>query len=154
MIKGNKNPVGVGSEGIAKLAEFFPEAIRMRMPVRVIPVSPSWGNPSSAPTQRLALVGASVVPDPNFIAAAGDGDPSGSASGVSEATVIEFGTEQEVLFFSSLPLEFEDRIRLQNSDGSLDAEAKIVAVQLGDGKKVVAARFTRKVANWIIKARE
>ena len=30
-----------------------------------------------------------------------------------EQTVVEFGTAREVLFSSALPLEFEDRVRLQ-----------------------------------------
>lgn len=68
-----------------------------------------------------------------------------------EQTVIEFGTDQEVLFASTLPLEFEDRVRLLNSDGSLDARATIVAVRYHDGRKAVAARFFTQVNNWIIK---
>jgi hypothetical protein len=68
-----------------------------------------------------------------------------------EQTIIEFGTSQEVLFSSALPLEFEDRIRVVNSDGSLDASAKVVAVRYHDGAKAVAARFVGQVENWIIK---
>lgn len=70
---------------------------------------------------------------------------------VSESTVIEFGTPREVLFASSLPLEFADRLHLQNSDGTLDAEACVVALQYNGGHTAVAARFTREVANWIVK---
>jgi hypothetical protein len=68
-----------------------------------------------------------------------------------EETLIEFGTDQEVLFASTLPLEFEDRVRLLNSDGSLDARATIVAVRYHEGRKAVAARFFGQVTNWIIK---
>jgi hypothetical protein len=68
-----------------------------------------------------------------------------------EQTIIEFGTSQEVLFSSTLPLEFEDRVRVVNSDGSLDANAKVVAVRYHDGAKAVAARFVGQVENWIIK---
>lgn len=68
-----------------------------------------------------------------------------------EQTVIEFGTAQEVLFSSKLPLEFEDRVRLVNSDGSLDARATVVAVRYHGGRKAVAARFVGEVQNWIIK---
>ncbi len=66
-------------------------------------------------------------------------------------TVIEFGTPAEVLFASSLPLEFDDRVHLQNVDGSLVADATVVAVQYHEGKRAVAARFLSEVANWIIK---
>lgn len=68
-----------------------------------------------------------------------------------EQTVIEFGTAHEVLFSSSLPLEFEDRVRLVNSDGSFDARATVVAVRYHGGGKAVAARFVGEVGNWIIK---
>ncbi|MFY9753075.1 MAG: hypothetical protein WBS18_08950 [Candidatus Acidiferrales bacterium] len=68
-----------------------------------------------------------------------------------EKTVIEFGTSREVLFATTLPLEFEDRLRLLNSDGSLDANATVVAVRYHEGRKAVAARFAGEVANWIIK---
>jgi len=68
-----------------------------------------------------------------------------------ESTVIEFGTPREVLFASTLPLEFEDRVRVINSNGSLDACAKVVAVRYHDGRKAVAARFVDEVENWIIK---
>ena len=68
-----------------------------------------------------------------------------------EETVIEFGTAQEVIFASSLPLEFEDRVRLLNSDGSLDARAMVVAVRYDEGRKAVAAKFLGEVGNWIIK---
>lgn len=74
----------------------------------------------------------------------------GSAA-FSESTVIEFGTPREVLFASSLPLEFADKLRLQNSDGTLDTEACVVAVQYDGVHTAVAARFTRAVANWIVK---
>lgn len=77
----------------------------------------------------------------------------GSASNTcSESTIIEFGTPTEVLFASTLPLEFADIVRLRNSDGSLDTEACVVALQYNGGRTAVAARFTGEVSNWIIKA--
>jgi hypothetical protein len=68
-----------------------------------------------------------------------------------EQTVIEFGTAKEVIFSSTLPLEFEDRVQLLNSDRSLDARATVVAVRYHEGRKAVAARFLGEVGNWIIK---
>jgi hypothetical protein len=70
----------------------------------------------------------------------------------SESTIIEFGTPHEVLFASTLPLEFADKLRLRNSDGTLDTEACVVAVQYNGGRTAVAARFTGEVANWIVKS--
>ncbi len=94
---------------VAQLAQFFPGAMAVRLPVTV------------------------------------------SAQGTPESTVIEFGTAHEVLFAAALPVEFGDRVRLVNSDGSLDAEAVVVGVHYRDGHKAVAARFTRVLPNWIIK---
>jgi hypothetical protein len=68
-----------------------------------------------------------------------------------ERTIIEFGTAHEVLFASNLPLEFEDRVRVVNSNGSLDACATVVAVRYHNGRKAIAARFLHDVENWIIK---
>lgn len=99
---------------VQKLAELFPAASPVRIPVRVSAVS--------AGRRRLQ-----------------------------ERTIIEFGTPNEVLFASTLPLEFEDRLRLANSDGSFDTAATVVAVRYHDGRKAVAARFAEEVENWIIK---
>jgi len=71
---------------------------------------------------------------------------------VQESTVIEFGTSREVLFACTTPLEFADVLRLRNSDGSLDAEASVVAVQYHPGTTSVAARFLTTVPNWIVKS--
>jgi hypothetical protein len=68
-----------------------------------------------------------------------------------EDTVIEFGTSTEVLFESSMRLEFADKVRVRNSDGSLDVEACVVALQYCSGRTAVAARFTHQVLNWIVK---
>ncbi len=74
------------------------------------------------------------------------------ADGFGEETVIEFGTSKEVLFASTLPLEFGDRLRVENADGSLRAEACVVALQYNGQRTAVAARFSQPVGNWIIKA--
>ncbi|MFZ3217933.1 MAG: hypothetical protein WA192_17875 [Candidatus Acidiferrales bacterium] len=99
---------------VEKLAQLFPSASPMRIPVRVLTLA----------SARRPL---------------------------EERTVIEFGTAQEVLFSSSLPLEFEDGVRVLNADGSLDARAIVVAVRYHHGRKAVAARFVGEVGNWIIK---
>jgi hypothetical protein len=74
-----------------------------------------------------------------------------AAANFSEGTVIEFGTPREVLFACNTPLEFADVVRLRTSDGSLDVEASVVAVQYHPGRTVVAARFLKEVPNWIVK---
>lgn len=101
---------------VDRLAEFFPTAIRVRIPVSV--------------TARSK--GRKTSPAP------------------AEETVIEFGTAREVLFTSTLPLEFDDTVLLKNTDGSFDATGSVVAVQLGPRRSAVAVRFQGKVTNWII----
>ncbi len=103
-----------GEGAVDRLAQFFPEAAPVRIPVRI-----------SA-----------------FGAAGG---------GMSESTVIEFGTPREVLFSSTLPLEFADKLRLENNDGSLKVDVFVIALQYQQGKTAVAARFLRDVPNWIVK---
>jgi hypothetical protein len=76
---------------------------------------------------------------------------SSATANFTESTVIEFGTPREVLFACNTHLEFADVLRLRNSDGSLDIEASVVAVQYQPGKTVVAARFRGEVPNWIVK---
>ena len=99
---------------VEKLAQLFPNASAVRIPVRV------------------TTLAAAMRP-------------------LQEQTVIEFGTANEVLFSSGLPIEFEDGVRVVNSDGSLDTSAVVVAVHYHEGRKAVAARFVGEVSNWIIK---
>jgi hypothetical protein len=100
---------------------------------------------------------ASFFPDatpvriPVQLAVSGGGEVNSHSSNFTESTVIEFGTPREVLFCCSTPLEFADVLRLRNSDGSLDVEAAVVAVQYHPGKTVIAARFLGEVPNWIVK---
>ena len=77
---------------------------------------------------------------------------AGGVPGIQENTVIEFGTSREVLFSCTTALEFADVLRLRNSDGSLDTEASVVAVQYQSGATIVAARFLNSVPNWIVKS--
>lgn len=109
-----ENSSAAGASCAEKLAELFPSASPVRIPVRISTARPG--------RRRLQ-----------------------------EETVIEFGTAHEVLFTSQLPLEFEDSIRLANSDGSLDVRATVVAVRYHENRKAVAARFCGPVKNWIIR---
>jgi hypothetical protein len=69
-----------------------------------------------------------------------------------QETVIEFGTAREVLFVVNRPLEFADRVLVESSDGTLHAEASVVAVQYHPERTVVAVRFLKHVPNWIVKS--
>lgn len=114
---------------MADLARFFPEATPVRIPVQFT----RCNRTSDAPNT-------------------GDGVRGVAETFTPESTVIEFGTSREVLFACTSPLEFADVLRLRNSDGSLDTEASVVAVQYHPGATIVAARFLRAVPNWIVKS--
>jgi hypothetical protein len=108
------------------LARFFPEATPVRIPIKL---SRSNGNN-------------------------GNGDATARENGnvFLQDTIIEFGTPHEVLFVVDRPLEFADRVLVESTDGSLRAEASVVAVQYHPERTVVAVRFLKHVPNWIVKS--
>jgi hypothetical protein len=116
------------ASAVAELARFFPEASPVRIPVEI---TRCQGTNDVSRPDSAAKIGENFLP---------------------ENTVIEFGTSREVLFACAMPLEFADVLRLRNSDGSLDTEASVVAVQYHPGATVVAARFLQAVPNWIVKS--
>jgi hypothetical protein len=120
------------NSAVADLARFFPEATPVRIPVQF---TRSGGTTDGGTTDG----GATDENQPR-------------TQSVQESTIIEFGTSREVLFACTTPLEFADVLRLRNSDGSLDAEASVVAVQYHPGTTSVAARFLTTVPNWIVKS--
>lgn len=122
------------SSGVAELARFFPEATPVRIPV------------------RFSCCNSADAAECSDDAAGRESGRENLRENVQENTVIEFGTSREVLFACTTPLEFADVLRLRNSDGSLDTEAAVVAVQYHPGKTIVAARFTHAVPNWIVKS--
>ena len=108
---------------VARLAKFFHEGTPVRIPIKLSrTVSP------------------------------GEGSARENQSAFLQNTVIEFGTPREVLFVVDHPLEFADRVLLESNDGSLYAEASVVAVQYHTQRTVVAARFLKDIPNWIVKS--
>ena len=108
---------------VSRLAKFFPDATPVRIPVRL---------------SRTEVNG--------------DGNADGNKPAFLQNTVIEFGTPREVLFAVDHRLEFADRVLVESNDGSLHAEASVVAVQYHPERTVVAARFLKDVPNWIVKS--
>jgi hypothetical protein len=84
----------------------------------------------------------------------GNGDPAAheNENFFLQNTIIEFGTPREILFVVDHPLEFADRVLVESTDGSLHAEATVVAVQYHPERTVVAVRFLKHVPNWIVKS--
>jgi hypothetical protein len=120
---------------VSRLARFFPEATPVRIPIKL----------------SRTIVN-------------GNGNTNGNGNGDVTAhehendavffqeTVIEFGTPREVLFVLDRPLEFADRVLVESNDGSLHAEAFVVAVQYHLERTAVAVRFLKHVPNWIVKS--
>jgi hypothetical protein len=75
----------------------------------------------------------------------------GGATRLREATVVEFGGTDHAIFVSTLPLEFDDLVRLENGGKGSAAEASVVAVQYHEGRKAVAVRFLRGPCDWVTK---
>jgi hypothetical protein len=122
---------------VSRLARFFPDATPVRIPIKLSRTQSSNN---------------------------GNGSGNGSANGDLAAhehenenvffqdTVIEFGTPHEVLFVLDRPLQFADRVLVESNDGSLHAEAFVVAVQYHLERTAVAVRFLKHVPNWIVKS--
>jgi hypothetical protein len=116
---------------VGRLAKFFPQATPVRIPIKL---SRANGNSDSG--------GNSI----------GSGTTGANDSVFFQDTVIEFGTPNEVLFVVDHPLEFADRVLVESTDGSLRAEASVVAVQYHPERTAVAVRFLKHVPNWIVKS--
>ena len=124
---------------VSRLARFFPDATPVRIPVRVSRNQLDGGIELRASEEKI-LDGLC-----NGVSAENPWQPL-------QETVIEFGTPQEILFVVAQPLEFADHLLVESRDGSLRAEASVVAVQYHPERTVVAARFLKPVPNWIVKS--
>src|SRR3982074_1087337 len=58
----------------------------------------------------------------------------GKGQGLEENSAIEYGTDKMVFFESCLLLELKDKFHLQNSDGSLEADAFVVGLHFIGGR--------------------
>jgi hypothetical protein len=66
-----------------------------------------------------------------------------------EASMLEFAAVEHAIFVSSLPLEFDDKVRLEGSRKGYTTDATVVAVQYHDGRKAVAVKFLQGSRNWM-----
>jgi hypothetical protein len=66
-----------------------------------------------------------------------------------EVTTLEFAAADHAIFLSTLPLEFDDRVRLKRGSNGSATEATVVAVQYHDGRKAVAVRFAPGPHDWV-----
>jgi hypothetical protein len=144
------------SEIVSRLAKFFPQATPVRIPVKLSRTG-SLANGDANGIGANGHSGSDHVAAQNVATQTGVTDKSAAQNHEPESvffqnTIIEFGTPHEVLFAVDRPLEFADRILVESSDGSLHAEASVVAVQYHPKRTVVAARFLQNVPNWIVKS--
>ena len=126
---------------VSRLARFFPEATPVRIPIKLSRTqSRDNGNGNSSANGNSS----------------GNGDLAAhehaNENVFFQDTVIEFGTPHEVLFVLDRPLQFADRVLVESNDGSLHAEAFVVAVQYHLERTAVAVRFLKHVPNWIVKS--
>jgi hypothetical protein len=66
-----------------------------------------------------------------------------------EMTVVEFGGTEHAIFLSSLPLEFDDKVRMERDRKGCTADARVIAVQYHEGRKAVAVRFLEGPCAWV-----
>jgi hypothetical protein len=71
---------------------------------------------------------------------------------LTERTRIEYRAADAVVFGSALPLELNDVLHLQNSDGSFEVEAVVVAMLYCEGGRAIAARFLSEIPDWTHKS--
>jgi hypothetical protein len=74
----------------------------------------------------------------------------GGKTSLREAALVEFGSPEHAIFLSTLPLEFDDRVRIEATGEGRPAEAIVVGVQYYEGRKAVAVRFLQGPCNWVV----
>lgn len=74
----------------------------------------------------------------------------GATTRLREASVVEFAGLEHAILISSLPLEFDDKVRLEGSRKADTADATVVAVQYHGGQKAVAVKFLRGPNHWMM----
>jgi hypothetical protein len=73
----------------------------------------------------------------------------GPSAKLHEATVIEFASAQHAIFVSGLPLELDDRLRLQRDWNGTTVDAAVIAVHYHEGRKIVAVRLPEASSDWV-----
>jgi hypothetical protein len=73
----------------------------------------------------------------------------GGSMKLREAALLEFATAELAIFLSTLPLEFDDRVRLERNGKGRKVDAIVIAVQYQEGRKAVAVRFSEGPCDWV-----
>jgi hypothetical protein len=75
----------------------------------------------------------------------------GGALKLREATFLEFAAPDFAIFLSTLPLEFDDRVRLERDSKGRVADGTVIAVQYHEDRKAVAVKFVQGPCDWVTK---
>jgi hypothetical protein len=75
----------------------------------------------------------------------------GTGPRLKEATVLEFAGPEFGIFLCTLPVEFDDRVRLARNNENCVGDATVVAVQYHQGRKAVAVKF-KQPCDWMTSA--
>jgi hypothetical protein len=141
-------------EIVSRLARFFPEATPVRIPIK-LSRSRSDAHDANGTSNGNGHHPAGHAANAGELSSHKANKQSSNRkedTAFLQDTIIEFGTPREVLFAVNRPLEFADRVLVESNDGTLHAEASVVAVQYHTEKTVVAVRFLKHVPNWIVKS--
>lgn len=67
-----------------------------------------------------------------------------------ETAIVEYGSPEHAIFVSKLPLEFDDRLRIEAKGEGRPATARVVGVQYREGRKAVAVQFIEGPCDWVV----
>ena len=74
----------------------------------------------------------------------------GGRTNLRETAIVEYGDPEHAIFLSTLPLEFDDRVRIEATGEGRPTEATVVGVQYHEGRKAVAVRFSQGPCDWVV----
>jgi len=74
------------------------------------------------------------------------------AAKMQESVVVEFGAAEYAIFLTALPLEFDDRVRLEFEGKGRSATAAVIVLQYHEGRKAVAVRFLEGPCEWMMQS--
>jgi hypothetical protein len=74
----------------------------------------------------------------------------GGSTSLREGAVVEFGSPEHAIFLCTLPLEFDDRVRIEAVGECRPAQATVVGLQYHEGRKAVAVRFSQGPCDWVV----
>jgi len=68
---------------------------------------------------------------------------------LTERAILEYRAGEHAIFVCSLPLEFDDRLRLEPHGGGTPLKGAVIGLRYHDGSKAVAVRLDRNSGDWM-----